>query len=111
VSITINSVPNFLTREQYCGLTSAVGFDPGDLIELRFAADGVHALVLARMAADGSLSDDGKPRLDPKASGRIPGTDVAPVKFGGYYKHRVFIPIRDEQDDHRTTRIRPVAED
>jgi hypothetical protein len=85
MSMTIPDVPEYLTREQYISLMSAVGLDPDHLIELRFAADGVHALTLA-------LAGDGKPRINRQ-------TDA-------YYKHRVFVPIRDEgKTDTRTSRV------
>ncbi|WP_102508094.1 hypothetical protein [Sanguibacter massiliensis] len=87
MSITIPGVPEFLTREQYLAPLRAIGFDPADIREIRYAHDGVHALVIAR-------DEHGRKRLDPNGS--------------GYYKHRVFIPIRDEDGDERTTRITPV---
>lgn len=87
MSITIPGVPEFLTREQYLAPLRAIGFDPADIREIRYAHDGVHALLLAR-------DEHGRKRLDPSTS--------------SYYKHRVFIPIRDEDGDERTTRITPV---
>jgi hypothetical protein len=88
-TMTIPGVPEYLTREQYTSLISAVGLDPDHLIELRFAADGIHALTLA-------VDGDGKYRVNPQ-------TDA-------YYKHRVFVPIRDkDKTDTRTSRITPVG--
>lgn len=88
--ITIPGVPEFLTREQYADLTRAVGFDPLDIQELRWAADGVHALVFYR---------------DPETGARV--LDQSRHPSPGYIKHRVFIPVRD-LGDTRTARITPV---
>jgi hypothetical protein len=88
MSITIDGVPDHLTREQYVAIFSAVGFDPNEVIELRAAPDGVHALVFAQ-------HPDGR---------RILASDRS-----GYAKHRVFIPVRDDDADTRTTRITDVA--
>lgn len=88
MSKTIEGVPEFLTREQYLAPLAAIGFAPDVVKEIRYASDGIHALVFA-------LDADGKKRIHPGAP-------------GGYHKHRVFIPIRDDADDERITRITPV---
>lgn len=88
MSITIPSVPEFLTREQYLAPLRAIGFDPAAIIEVRYAGDGVHALVIA-------LGENGKPIIDPNTGRRR--------------KHRVFIPVRDDADA-RTTRVSPVKD-
>jgi len=83
MSITIDGVPEFLTRDQYVAIFAAFGFSPQDVIELRAAPDGVHALVKAR-------DEDGKRRYP-------------------FAKHRVFIPVRKSEADERTTRVTPVT--
>ncbi|MGO1607592.1 MAG: hypothetical protein ACTHXF_08955 [Brevibacterium yomogidense] len=83
---TIPGVPDFITREQWLELMAAAGFEPKELVEMRIAPDGVHALVIAK-------GENGDPVVD--------------HQNGTYYKHRVFIPTRDPGDE-RTTRIRPV---
>lgn len=90
MSITINGVPEFLTREQYLDMFRAVGFTPDNVQEVRMAADGVHAIVFYR---------------DPETGARV--LDRSRYPTPGYLKHRVFIPVR-EGDDTRTTRITPV---
>ncbi|MEV7962413.1 hypothetical protein [Oerskovia paurometabola] len=96
MSKTIDSVPEFLTPEQYTSLFAACGFEPRDVVELRLAHDGVHALVFARdQAGRKILRPSGAPSGDP--CGR-----------GGAMKHRVFVPVRRVPDDERTTRITPV---
>jgi len=87
MSITIPGVPEFLTAEQYQHLFESVGFDPNDLSELRFAPEGVHALVVARGTN---------------------GAHVIDAQRNILHKHRVFIPVRRESDDKRTTRVAPV---
>lgn len=91
MSITIDSVPEYLTREQYVALFAALGFKPEQVVELRAAHDGVHALVFAP-------EPDGSRRL----------LDPADPEQG-YRKHRVFIPVRNDDTDHRRTRVRDVA--
>lgn len=87
MSITIPGVPEFLTPEQYVAPLRAIGFDVDQVIEIRYAPDGVHALVAAN-------DSNGSPYVD-HANTRI-------------YKHRVFIPVRRESDDERTTRVTSV---
>jgi hypothetical protein len=86
MSKTIPSVPDFITREQYVAMFAAMGVDPSNTIELRAAADGVHALVIA-------LDQDGERIVD---------------RDRGYQKHRIFIPVRHDQDDRRMARITAV---
>ena len=88
MSITIPGVPEFLTREQYLAPLRAIGLEPERLVEIRYARDGIHALVTATLP--GSLA-----------------AYVDPCR-NDTYKHRVFIPIRDEDGDERTTRNTPV---
>lgn len=90
MSKTIEGVPEFISHAQYLSLFEACGFDPSDVVEMRMAHDGVHALVFAKWP-------DGSRRLDPQADPP------------GYYKHRVFIPVRREDGDRRRTRIRRVT--
>lgn len=87
MSKTIENLPEYLTRDQYTDLIRSVGLEPTRLYDLRFARDGVHALV-------GAVFPDGSLRIDPSIDG------------GGYYKHRIFIPVRDEDGDTRTTRVK-----
>lgn len=91
MSITIEGIPEFITRDQYLALFAACGVEPSQVIELRMAHDGVHILVFA-------LDEHGKRRLD-----FTPGEEPR-----GFYKHRVFIPVRHEADDARTTRVTPL---
>lgn len=88
MSKIIEGIPEFLTHEQYMALFEAVGVDPGSVQELRAAHDGVHAIVFER-------NERGELLLDRDRD--------------GYYKHRVFIPVRRTADDERTTRTRPVT--
>lgn len=87
--IHIDGVPEYLTREQYASIFEAVGFTPGDVIEMRMANDGVHALVFAR---------------DEK------GEKV--FNREGAQKHRVFVPVRHpsyyDRSGTTTTRVTPV---
>jgi hypothetical protein len=103
MSVTIESVPEYLTREQYVAIFTAAGMDPRDVIELRFAHDGVHALVIAR-------DEHGKRRMIATGArdGSIPTDDpryTEPV----YAKHRIFIPVRDSADDTRVARVTEVG--
>lgn len=91
MSKTIEGIPEFITHDQYLALFAACGVDPSKVVELRMAADGVHALVFA-------LDEHGKRRIDVQHEGTR-------------YKHRIFIPVRRERDDQRTTRVSPVKVD
>lgn len=88
--IHIDGVPEYLTREQYASIFEAVGFTPGDVIEMRMAHDGIHALVFAR---------DNK------------GEKI--INRDGAQKNRVFVPVRHPSREDRsgttTTRTTPVA--
>lgn len=85
---TIEGVPEFVTREDYKALIAAAGFEPKQLRELRFTNVGIYAIVFERTNT-GLV-------IDPRT--------------GDAVKSRVFIPIRDSEDDKRTTRVRPVKE-
>lgn len=67
----IPSVPESISREQYVSLIRLSGFEPDDLVELRFTTEGIYATVFARDDA-GFLLDDGD---------------------DGFARHVVFIPI------------------
>lgn len=82
---TIEGLPEFLTRAQYIAMFSSFGIDPANVLELRLASDGVHAVVFA-------LDANGKRMVD--------------MQHDGYYKHRVFIPVRREPGDRQRTRVR-----
>lgn len=86
---TIEGVPEFIAREDYIKLIDSIGIDPRNLRELRFTRVGVYAIVFESTAQGGFVID--------------PDTEE-PVKS------RIFIPIRDSEDDKRTTRVRPVKE-
>lgn len=88
MSKTIPSVPECITREQYLALFAAMGVDPSHTIELRAAHDGVHALVIA-------LDEDGNFIVDARDS-------------GCYQKHRIFVPVRDDDADRRVSRVTAV---
>lgn len=75
MSITIDGVPESLTRQQYTDLIAAVGFDPHNLASLTFSHVGIHAVVFAR-------GEDGKRVIDEAGEGLA--------------KHDVFIPVKDE---------------
>lgn len=102
MSITISGVPEFLTREQYVGFFEALGLDPRNVVEARAAFDGIHALVFAvdqegrRIIAEPGPAS-GYPDGDP--------LDVDPHAQARSQKHRIFIPVRDDDADERTTRI------
>lgn len=85
----IEGVPEYITRENYLALFRAAGFTPEMLQELRFAPDGIHAVVF-------HFNDKGHRILD-----RSPGAK-------GYVKNRVFIPVRDHESETKTTRVKPV---
>ena len=87
MSKTIEGIPEFITYDQYLALFAACGVEPKQVIELRMATDGIHILVIA-------LDEQGKRRID--------------MKGGGYYKHRIFIPVQRASDDARTTRVTDV---
>lgn len=88
MSKTIEGVPEFLTHEQYLAPLAAIGLNPDVISEIRYASDGVHALVFELDEAGRKRHHTGKP--------------------GGAIKHRVFIPVRHLPEDERTTRITPV---
>lgn len=92
MSKTIEGIPEFITLDQYLALFAACGIEPSEVVELRMANDGIHVLVFA-------LDENGKRRVD-----FTPGEEP-----GGYYKHRVFIPVRRASDDTRTARVTDVA--
>lgn len=92
MSKTIDAVPEYLTREQYLGFFAELGIDPAHTVELRAAADGVHALVFA-------LDEHGNRILDLRSPDNP-----------GYQKHRLFIPVRrDDGGDDRTTTVTMVG--
>lgn len=56
--MNVDAVPESISRYDYLALMRAVGFTPEDLIELRFATDGIYATVpvtddSGRMVRDG----------------------------------------------------------
>jgi hypothetical protein len=73
MSMSINGVPESISRESYLSLISATGIDPGAIRKLTFAADGIYAVVFAQDA-------DGEKVIDP-ATGAV--------------KHTVYIPVVD----------------
>ena len=87
MAITIEGVPEYLTRDQWTQLFRSFGFDPNRVMELRMAPDGVHAAVAA---------DDPQHPYD--------------TQTGKPYRHTVFIPVRDNPDDVRTARVRRAAQ-
>lgn len=95
MSKIIEGVPEFISHAQYLSLFEACGFNPSNVVEMRMAHDGVHALVFAKWP-------DGSRRVE-----RLPITDGSNSAVG-FYKHRVFIPVRREDGDERTTRVTDV---
>lgn len=88
MSKTIDGVPEYLTREQFAQMFSQFGFDPHFIKEMRFAPDGVHAIVYDK-------DESGKRYL---------------AERQGYAKSRVFIPVRKTDiPDERTTRRTKIA--
>ena len=87
MSKTIPGIPEYLTRDQWAAMFEQFGFDPMNLVEVRFAPDGVHALV---------------------ASDREDGAGYFDRQAGKPIRSRIYIPVRDEPDDERTTRVTPV---
>jgi hypothetical protein len=84
---TIEGLPEFLTRDQYVCMFSSFGLDPRHVVELRLAHDGVHALVFA-------LDEQGK--------------RIYEIRTESWMKHRVFVPVRKDDADERTSRVTPV---
>lgn len=74
---SIPGVPESLTRAQYASLLDAVGIDPEQTTELWFDREGIHADVIAR-----------------DSHGKI----IPDHKNNTYMKHRVFIPVLDEEE-------------
>lgn len=75
-SVSIDAVPESISREDYVWMLAAVGLNPCDLTEVRFSTKGVYATVFARDA-------EGRRILD-----RVDGEDRIA-------KHEVFIPVTD----------------
>lgn len=103
MSKTIEGVPDYITREQYVGIFEAIGLDPSVAIEVRMAADGVHAVVFALDERGHRVIGHTGYRQGDLLSSR--GGERAQV---GFAKHRIFIPVRGEPGDRRTTRVRDV---
>ena len=58
MALSIDAVPETITREQYLSLIRSVGFEPADIMELRFTTEGIVATVVVRNEA-GTLVVDG----------------------------------------------------
>lgn len=71
---TITVVPESITREQYLGMITAVGFDVKNLTMLEFRTDGIYADVY-------DVDENGKKHID---AGR-----------NELVKNRVYIPVKD----------------
>lgn len=71
MAVTIEGVPESLTREQYKSLIAAVGLDTSRVKSLEFRMDGVYAEV---------------------GTGKF---DMLPDKPDREATHRVYIPIKD----------------
>lgn len=91
MSKTIEGVPDSIDRADYCALLAAYGFDPSCVQEIRFAHDGIHALVFEK-------DDQGHKILCDGRNGQAPG----------YRKHRIFVPIKRSESDARTKTVKPV---
>jgi len=72
--MTIEAVPQSITREQYLSLMAAVGFDPNELRLLEFRTDGIYAEAYA-------LNEAGNRYGDPMTNETV--------------VNRVFIPVKD----------------
>ncbi|MGC0144942.1 hypothetical protein [Pseudactinotalea sp. Z1732] len=88
MSKTIHGIPEYLERDQWVQMIREYGFEPNNVVELRFAPNGVHALIF-------DLDENGARYL-------TGGNDVE------YAKHRVFIPVREHADDEATTTIKKI---
>lgn len=78
---TISAVPESITRADYLALMANVGFDPKDLLSLRFEQNSIEAEVVER-DADGNRIIDGRlcePNLTLTHSVSIPVIDAAEV--------------------------------
>ena len=71
--MTIEAVPESITREQYLSLLTAVGFDPNELRLLEFRTDGIYAEVY-------DLNENGNRHSD---------------NAGDIVINRIFIPVKD----------------
>lgn len=75
MSITIDGIPETITRSQYLGLMTAVGLDVKKLTMLEFRMDGIYATVKA--------SDEN-------------GRDIIDYGRNEVVKHHVFIRVVDD---------------
>jgi hypothetical protein len=74
VAMTIESVPESITRADYVSLIAAAGVKPEDTVSLEFRTDGIYAVVFAK-------DESGNRVVDPA---------------DGFCKHTVFIPVTDD---------------
>ena len=79
MSKTIQGVPDSISRADYITMFERYGFTPQDVASLSFEADGIRAVVFER-------DNRGSRYLVNRATGE-----------GGFAKHAVFIPVRDEE--------------
>ena len=80
MSKTIQGVPDSISRADYIAMFEQYGFTPEDVKSLSFEPDGVRAVVFDR---------------HPESGGRYFANMT--TGEGGYAKHDVFIPVRDEE--------------
>jgi hypothetical protein len=82
MSVTITGVPASIPRERMLEAIRTLGFDPRELVTLRFEKHGVHAEVYA----------DGRPDRDDEQVSRF----TADGETGA--THRLCIPVSDQDD-------------
>ncbi|WP_307076488.1 hypothetical protein [Arthrobacter pascens] len=71
MTMSINGIPESISREAYLSLISATGIDPGSIRKLTLTADGIYAVVFA-------VDGDGRKIIEP-ASGAVKHTLYIPV--------------------------------
>lgn len=80
----IEGVPESITRDEYLSLFRPFGLDPSNCASVELRPDGLYATVFA-------LDDESKRKID-----RVTTSVENGIAIGGYYKHRIFIPVASE---------------
>lgn len=81
----IEGVPESITRDEYLSLFRAFGLDPSNCQSVEMKQDGVYATVFA-------LDGESKRSIDSVTTSVEDG-----IAVGGYYKHRIFIPVAGKE--------------
>jgi hypothetical protein len=69
----IPGVPESITRQQYCDLVAAVGFEPKQVRSLEFRMDGIYAVIK-------DVDENGRDRIDRDRNEVVTNTVYVPVK-------------------------------